>query len=216
MPIAPATHLVSDIITAAKRQFGDESGAQITDTDIIRWVNQGQLEIARKNKWNKTTATTPSVSGQSQYSFTGVNIISIEAVFYNEVPIDQRQFSEVQELILSKTNPAQTQSGVPILWYDWDDSVFLWPPPQASTDTIKLFCVLQPVLITTGSDTLSIPDVYYQSLLNYVMQQAYELDDDWNGSMVKQKQLTDDLNEIEQDYGSERFYATITVMQEDA
>jgi hypothetical protein len=216
MPIAAATKLVSDVATSVKRQFGDESGAQITDTDIIRWVNLGQLELTRQQKWNKTTTTTPSVANQDTYNLPGVNIISIEALFYNGVPLELRQFNEVQELILSKTGIGQPiQGGTPVLWYDWDDAVILYPPPTASGDTIKLYCVIQPATVTALTDALSLPDIYFQSLLNFVMQQAYELDDDWQGVTQKRTQLKSDLGEIESDYGSDRYYPTVVVMQED-
>jgi hypothetical protein len=47
------------------------------------------------------------------------------------------------------------------------------------------------------------------------MQQAYELDDDWQGVTQKRTQLKSDLGEIESDYGSDRYYPTVVVMQED-
>jgi len=39
MPITPATRLVAMLSAESKDNFGDEAGVQITDADIIRWVN---------------------------------------------------------------------------------------------------------------------------------------------------------------------------------
>lgn len=216
MPIAPATKTVQDVVTHVQRQFGDESGSQITQADIIRWINLGQLEITRQNPWNQTTATTSTVANQDTYNFAGTNIILILALFYNGVPLEQRSFNEVQELILSKTGVgAPITASTPVLWYDWDDSIVLYPPPTNSGDTIKLYCVTQPATVSLVTDPLTIPDIYFQSLINFVMAQAYELDDDWQGSTLTRKKYTDDMTQIEDEYGSKRYYPVITVMQED-
>ena len=41
---------IQDVANRVKRTFGDESGVQVTDDDIIRWVNDAQLEISRQNE----------------------------------------------------------------------------------------------------------------------------------------------------------------------
>lgn len=216
MPIAPATKTVQDVITHVQRQFGDESGSQITQADIIRWVNLGQLEITRQNPWNQTIATTPSVANQDTYNFSGNNIIAVIALWYAGVPLEQRSFNEVQELILSKTGVgAPITASTPVLWYDWDDSVVLYPPPTNSGDTIKLYCTIQPTTVSNPSDALVLPDIYFQSLINFVMAQAYELDDDWQGSSLTKKKFDADMAVMEEEYGSKRYYPVINVMQED-
>src|SRR3546814_8754991 len=40
---------VSDVKTRVKRQFGDESAIQVTDSDILIWINDGQREVAMNN-----------------------------------------------------------------------------------------------------------------------------------------------------------------------
>lgn len=216
MPILTTTKTAQNVSDAVKRQFGDESGAQITDTDIIRWINEGQLEIARKTKYSKTTASTPSVADQAQYSMPGVNIIGIEAVTYKAVPLDQRTFVEVQELLLKVKDPTGTNlTDTPFLWYEYDDSIFLHPAPTVAGDTITLFCSVQPATVTSLSDDLSVPDTYYKTLVDYILQQAYELDDDWNGSRVKQSMVDAALTDIGDDV-SERTYPVITILAEDA
>lgn len=223
MPIAPATHLVSDVLTAVKRQFGDESGAQLQDSDIIRWINEGQLEIARQQGWSQTTATTATVAGQASYSLPGVNIINIDTLMYtlqgttNPMIIDRREFKEIQELLLSKTAPADTAPiAQPMAWYVYAESVFLYPAPANTGDTITLYCTTQPAAVAVSTDAIATPDVYYKSLLNYVMAQAYELDDDWTGAQLKQRELKDGLTGLEEDYGGHRYYPVVVVLDEDA
>ena len=60
--------IVSDIITRIQRKFGDESAVQVTNADIIRWINDGQRRIVLKNDvLLEKTATTNSVAGQQEY-----------------------------------------------------------------------------------------------------------------------------------------------------
>src|SRR4051794_4723859 len=40
---------VQDIITRVRRTFGDEAAVQVTDADIIRWINDGQVEVVKAN-----------------------------------------------------------------------------------------------------------------------------------------------------------------------
>jgi hypothetical protein len=48
------------------------------------------------------------------------------------------------------------------------------------------------------------------------MKEAYELDDDFNASTFKSKQLDGTLNEIGDRDFSQRYYPTITILDEDA
>lgn len=216
MPILTSTKTAQNVADAVKRQFGDESGAQINDDDIIRWINEGQLDIASTTKYTKTTTSTPSVATQEQYSLPGVNIIGIDGVYYNGIPLQQRQKVEVEELILQTQDPANPtiQPSTPTLWYEYDDSIYLYPPPLDSGKTIKLFASVLPAAISNLTDFLSIPDTYYTILTDFVLARAYELDDDLQSANYKEKSMLSKLGELD-DLVSERTYPVITVLMED-
>ncbi len=42
--------IVSDVITRVRRTFGDEAAVQVTDDDIIRWINDAQIEVIKHNE----------------------------------------------------------------------------------------------------------------------------------------------------------------------
>jgi hypothetical protein len=213
MPLGTSSRLVSEIATAVKRQFGDESGTQINDTDILRWVNQGQEEIALKENTRQNTITTLSVAGQSQYTLPGQDVIKIMAIHYSSVPLQSITFEEAQISILA-TAESQGIQATPTTWYEFGDSIFLYPSPSNSLDVIMLYAVLRPAKITTLNDTITIPDSYYNALVQYVLAQAYELDDDFDKASFKLGQLNDSLSDIDT-VASLRFYPTITVAPED-
>jgi len=215
MPIAPSSKTVQNVYDAVTRAFGDETGAQISQTDIIRWINQGQLELARKNKYLRSTATTPSVAAQSAYNFPGVNIISVEAVTYNDTPLDEVTFEDMQEQYWRNQDSPTTQLGVkPFLWYVYASSINLYTVPQTNGDTIKIYMALQPPAATALADALSIPDTYFDALFQYVMAQAYELDDDFGNAGQSKASMAENLALLKAEPET-KYYPTITILADD-
>src|SRR5947209_16061498 len=55
VPSQVSAFTVANMVSQITRQFGDEANVQINNTDIIRWINMGLVEIARNNRvWEKT------------------------------------------------------------------------------------------------------------------------------------------------------------------
>jgi hypothetical protein len=54
MPAELFTKTALDVVQRIKTQFGDNSGAQLTDDVIYRWINDGQQEIVNHSKTLKT------------------------------------------------------------------------------------------------------------------------------------------------------------------
>ena len=49
MPAEEFTLTGTDVADRVRSQFGDVSGAQLADTAILRWINDGQREIVNSN-----------------------------------------------------------------------------------------------------------------------------------------------------------------------
>lgn len=215
MPIAPTTRTAQQIIDRLKRQFGDESGAQVTDPDIIAWINAGQQEINLRNRIIKGTATLPTVIGTRVYTFPAVSIMEIMTLFYNGKPIDPVAYQEAQTYIV-KNDPTFTLTGTPVFWYEWGPNLNLYPTPDA-VGTLSMDYVGYPTDVTTGADTLAVPDSYFNSLLEYCLKQAYEQDDDWTGSSIKGDALDKSLGNLAED--GQRYqrntYPIITIVDEE-
>lgn len=216
MGLATTTKTVQKVITRIQRQFGDESGAQITQSDFIEWINSGQLEIVKRNKILKDAQETSTVIGQFDYTFDSLNILEILHLHYNGIPLRNVSFQNMQEHIL-KTDPLRINSGDPLMWSLWDTTLSVYPTPSV-VGTLTLYYVQMPTNVSTSSDLLSIPDTYYESLIQYVLGQAYELDDDWTGAATKIKQLDSSLNLLAKDetsFVNGSTYPVITVLAED-
>lgn len=211
MSYSAPTRLVSEVMTAVKRQFGDESGVQLEDSDIIRWINDAQDIIVSKNKMLKAKSATPAVIAQAAYTFPSERIHQIESIHFRGFRIPNMSFAEAEETIFS-ADPQQLASGMPVLWYEWAGTFTFWPSPD-TTDNIELYYTQRPLPVTSSAGLLSVTDKYYQDVVRFVMSQAYEMDEDLGNSQAKTAQFEASLNDMSEDERTAQnmTYNTITV-----
>lgn len=206
----------TDIATAVKRQFGDESGVQITDADIIRWINQGQLDIATRQKLLKVKAVSNVVKNQGDYPIP-VDVLFVSQMLVNKIPVDYRNFDEATEYLLT-SDPNRIATGQPSMWYEWAGQYSFWPVPDFDlVGGITLYYIARPTDLIALTDSLALPDTNYNTLLQYCMAQAHELDEDWTAANVKSQQYEANILQNGQDNNSlnQNTYARITVLPED-
>lgn len=203
---------VSDVADHVKRQFGDESGVQISNSDILRWTNNGQREIVTRNQILKAKATTLSEAGKRDYTFPDQDIYQIESLHYDGTPVKNVNYREAEEYLISKHSEAYR--GAPKIWYEWAGVVTFWPTPQESGKDISLLYTRFPPNLESLQSTLTIPDKYYDTLLRYVLHQAFELDENWDASNMKLQQFTADLDILSEEERTSQHmtYPTITVI----
>lgn len=203
---------VQNVMTVVKRQFGDESGVQLEDSDIINWVNDAQDTIVNRNRVLKAKSTTAITAGQSTVTFPDLRIIQIESVHYNGRILPNMSFVEAEQKI-STSDPQSSESGTPLFWYEWAGTMTLWPTPNAD-GSLDLYYSAFPTRVTGATDPLSLPDKYFEDICRYVMQQVYEMDQDWQGSQAKQQQFDASVNDLgeEERTSQHATYDSIVVM----
>lgn len=189
--VAPvATKTVGALITDVKRQFGDESGVQITDADIIRWINEGSMEIVSKNPFKQAVSVTTTTAGDDDYDMPA-DILQMEGVKYDTTMLTATSFSNMVEQIGSYG----TQQGLPQFWYMYANSIYLWPVPNGAK-TLTLYYIQAPTGVTGSGDLLPVPDRYYSRLRDFCLSRAAELDEDTATAMAQRKLFEDKLNEM--------------------
>lgn len=217
MGLNTTTKTVNDVLTDVKRTFGDESAVQVSDADIIRWINVAQREILITNRILRATGTTDITAGVSTYQMIALKIVSIQSIHYKGRKLQNRSFQEAEEYI-QKQDPLLTVNSDPILWYEWGGTINLYPVP---TDTVVgglvVYYIKEPTLLTVAADLLSVPDSYYESVVRYVMARAYELDEDTEGIQLKMGAFTAGLNSLsdQETDANNDVYPRITVLAED-
>lgn len=216
MGIRPTNKKASDVIAAVKRQFGDEAGIQVTDSDILRWINEAQREILVVNKTFKATAVTDLTAGTYEYTFPDEPIVDIQSIWVGGKRLEYKSFPEFEEYIVAG-DPQRITTGVPEVWTEWAGSFIFWPTPDVDTvGGIKIHFTKGATDVTDANSTLSVPDLYLNRVIEYCLAQAYELDEDFQSSQVKMSQFTEGLG-LQDDVTihNSPYYPTITVYDED-
>ncbi len=197
MSLNVTTRIAMDVASIVKRQFGDEAGVQLTDPDIIRWINDGQREINEKNKVLTARATTASVAGQDTYSLPTGAASSISSIQWDGMPVKGIPYAEAENYILTYTAAPYTgANSIPVVWYMWAGQITFWPKPVGDNATIAILYTAVPAAVTNLGDTLSLPDSYFNTLVQYVLSQAYEMDEDWDAANYKSQQFTQNLDSV--------------------
>jgi len=186
MSYGPPTKTVGDVYNYVKRVFGDEAGVQLSNADIVRWINEAQHDINIVNKALQATATTPLVAGQTDYTLSGITPAIYEI---NSLLIDGRRIGNIPiaqaEESISLADPEGSENGAPQFWYEWANTIKFWPKPTAG-GTIEIRYIAEPAEVTTNSsDLLSLRDEFFTDIVNYVLKNAYEMDE--NPEMMQMK-----------------------------
>lgn len=212
MPLRPSTKTFGQLAQEVKRVFGDESGVQLDNSDIQRWANTAQMEIVSSNKAIKAKATTPSVVGQAVYSFPDEKIQQVEALHYDNTWIQNVPFAEAERAIIS-TDPEKLEQGTPILWYEWAGEFTFWPKPDA-VKVISLYYTAYPEELTGDTDqSISLPDKFYDAIVNFVLAKCYEMDEDMNNAQLAENRFRASLeNQMEDERQAQ--HMTYPIIQE--
>lgn len=190
MAYSPSTRTVAEVVQQVNRLFGDESGVQLEEADVLRFINDAQDEIVKRNRALKAVSTTSSVVGQAAYTFAELNILQIESLHYHGRKLRNIPFAEAENMVIDPSNDDSNDE--PWLWYEWAGSITLFPIP-ATVQEIKLYYTKTPPRVTTLADVISVPDKYYTQIVQYCLAQAYELEDDMQGSQLKTQQFQEGL-----------------------
>lgn len=221
--------IVSEILTSVKRMFGDEAGVQVDDSDIIRWINQGMRQIVMQNESLLLVGdqTANAVAGTAVYSFPS-DMLILRGIKYKDV--SSGQYYGLTGYDLTKFNDAadgwdgDPQRGTPAMYAVTDTAsdpqkFSVWPVPLSSlTAGFKFAYNRMPTAVTSENDTPELPLLYHEVLVKHCMQQAYELDEDWDAAGNKASELDRDINLLRgrEDWKTQEKYPTITVLAEDS
>lgn len=209
---------VAEIKTRVKRQFGDESGVQLTDEDIVRWINDAMREIATQNENVLETVSTAAITaGTAEYTLP-TDILQLRAIRYNDHKLDVLSLQEADQHITRYEDPASYSQGTPEYAWIYANKITLYPTPNESGGSLlKLYYTRLPIEVSVDNDIPELHVKYHPMIVQYVLQQAYEMDEDWAASGNKSAQFVSGLNVLKDaDSWSERSsYPTITVLPED-
>lgn len=219
MPLETYTHSVQDVIDDVTRQFGDEAEIQISSSDIIRWVNNAQREITQTNTTiNEAVATSNIVANQTSYALLSdpafANMLNIQTILFEGAPLKNMEFNDALKYIIDGKDD---DHGDPTIWYIKAGLLHFWPVPDRSiTNGFSIYFNKAPVKVTGAGDMLSVPDNFYNAVLQLVMGYAYEMDENPQMAQMKQQQAAQSINiQQNQTISQMQYFPTIQQDPED-
>lgn len=208
--------LVSDIKRRVKRAFGDESGSQITDTDIIDWINDAQIEICRSNDVIQVIGTIATTINVGLYSLTALaDILKLVTVKYDGMTLKGMTQQEADEFI-STYDQGVLGTGIPQYFWIFAGKITLYPVPS-QVKNLSIYYIRKPLAVAIDADIPEIPVQYHTQIVDYCIARSRQQDNDVNGYLTKMTEFKGNVKEsaIDEDWVSQQFYPNISVSRDD-
>lgn len=212
---------VADIIKRVQRQFGDDVEAQITQEDIVRWINDACLEIVSNNATNQGTLAgqTDVVAGTAEYVLPS-DLYKIRGVRVNGKVVQATTYEQLvntNQGAYSDTN--SPVEGTPQWYWVQDYKINLYPQPNVSLGTLDVMYIKRPDLMDVNLPTRQpdVPAEYHPRIVEYCIGQAMEADDNLQGYQIKMGEFDRNLTKLKQNSEqpeSEGVYSSITYVQD--
>jgi hypothetical protein len=197
MPAEEFSYVGNDVALRVRAQFGDTSGAQLSDVSLLSWINDGQREIVNSNPILRATKTTNVIKDQADYSFPSDKVQIIEAIYIDGYPIDNVTPQAAREFIQKADPTALLTAERPQIWYERAGIITFYPKPNKDIPNgLKLEYIKSPTMLTSLSSAIGIPDRYFNELVNYVNAQALEMDENYDAANFKHRQFRDGLDRL--------------------
>lgn len=179
--------------------LGDSGQVIMTDARLLPWINQAQMDIARKTDCLSAVFSWNSAVGTGAYALPAA-FLKADRVTYDNIPLLPSTIREVDSY-----NPARDggsgNNGTPEYYYIYAGNLYLEPFPQAvGTNNIDMQYIKAPTLLTAvGSDNLEIPDKFYDDVVRYVIMRAREYQDQFEVAARMQNELDNRMQEVKYD-----------------
>lgn len=215
---------LGDIKVAVKRQFGDESSVQVTDADILRWANQGIIDIVMQNDGLlQAVSVTDLIGDQTQYTpptdmlgMRGVSAyITSDVAYRNLKGLNLQDFNAYLD---GWDGNYYSNSAYPAVYMFYNNVINIFPrPSETITDGLKIYYNRYPTKLVLDTDTIPLPETYHNAVQDFCLQQAYEMDENWEGSGNKAAQVQSSINLLKdrQEWQTQDTYPVINVCVED-
>lgn len=164
----------------------------------------------------QTSKDTLSVANQAVYSLP-TDIVHLNSVTYKTFSLKKLSIQEFQEYIDGFQDPTNYSRGTPVNYMVYANTFTLFPTPNVSNDTIRIFYSMRPTGVTSDSDPIVLPIQYHEAIVMYCLQQAHQLDEDWSAATTKGGELQQQINFLRdrETYAEDKYYPTITLLTED-
>lgn len=168
----------TEFIAAARRKYNAVGNTFYSDTEILDLLYQVETELA---KYAYTIEAAPDTSTTTVIGTRGYSLptraIAIDRLTYDGQKLQPISFREDDSLTGLDEDTANT--GAPIYYALWADTVYLRPVPDSAL-TLKFYYYREPAIITI-TDSIETPTRYHMDMVDGVVAELMYKDENQTG-----------------------------------
>lgn len=191
--------------------FGDNFEVQFEAEDVVDWINEAQMTIARETECFTATQTATYGSTTQGVSYNA-DFIGERRVTWDGIPLDRTELTSIDNLGVL---PPDVSGGIgtPTHFYFWDQKIWLYPQPSTSK-TLTLYYIAAPATLSNMSDQLTVPGHYHKDVVRMALVRARELNEDYSEASRLQSEVDQNLGKARDDQQN-RARETYPVVKDD-
>jgi len=171
----------SDMIDMVRDCLGGETTETLSDTRILRYLNQSYLEIASEHAPPQLGASTTitTSSGTAAYELSVSNLLQFTDIVDGTNKLKLYTMSEHQ---YHKFTQGGTTSGTPIYWYvsgvgsnDRYELTFFPTPAGAYTLTVHYFQAPDELVTSPAATSMIIPEPWDDSVIHRAVSRGWRM-----------------------------------------
>jgi hypothetical protein len=168
-----------EIIDAARRAYNASSSDPFfSDMQMLEWVYQGSMELAKEGFLIEKVFTTTTVAGTQGYAYP-TNAFAIKRITYDGEPL--KHLSQREDDLLTGGDQDVTTQGTPEGFVDFNQTIDLRPYPDAAK-TLKIWVYAHPSGVPTVSSSLDLPDEWHIHLTNFILREMSAKNKNYEGA----------------------------------
>lgn len=185
----------TDFITYARYLVNEPTASFWNDTEMLRWLNEGILNIVARTWCLGAKETITLANDTLEYAFSN-DYISVVTV---HVTNDD---DEVKALL--QGHPSMVghvpDPGEIVYYYEWDGNIGLYPTmADVSSYTCSVYQVPVPSVLGTA-DNSPLPSWFDEVLVNFVIAKALFKDNELGTAQVTMQQYEQQLQQYTRDF----------------
>jgi len=174
-----ARRTATDFVNEVRDALGGETSETISDTRILRWVNEEYKTLCAKHLFPqlRTSETVTTTSGTATYELSEADIIAVEDVVDTTNGLYLREMNDYQYGVYTQGNASST-TGNPYLWYvDGVGSnnrfnIKLFPTPDGTYSLTVSYYEFTELVTSPSATSAIIPIQFDNVILNRAVAQG--------------------------------------------
>ncbi len=192
-----------DEIRAMVRVSTMVDSGEISDAELLTFINEGIFDVSMRDNWPwlQATTTLATVAGTESYAYTDLTASEeLQEVFFI-----QKQNSTDDPLYPTSHKVARARwgddddQGEPTTWYIYQERVYFHPIPDA-VYTYEVDYVSPPAELTAASDEPAWLTTFHHLLVDYVEGRVWQQQEDFVKAQVAFTRYFDRIDTMRRAY----------------